>query len=244
MEAMVSEPGETAVRRLIKSQVEDQKLLAERWAQITDAALDCFERQGFHATTIKDIAKRAGFSNGLIYHYVENKQDVLVLVILEVFRSYRREIPRALTGIADPLERLRVGAVAYCNVVASRVEASLLAYQETKALDEERQRLIKNLELETNELIAECVRACAEAGYLELGGDAGEIELATYRIVMMAHSWALKGWRFKDVVSVERYVADSLAFVMRGLLSAKGRRHYEGALGHSLSAAASGSAST
>lgn len=238
MEAVALDDGGAAVRRLIKSQVGDQKLLAERWAQITDAALACFEKQGFHATTIKDIAKRAGFSNGLIYHYVENKQDVLVLVILEVFRSYRREIPRALIGITDPLARLRAAAIAYCKVVASRVEASLLAYQETKALDAKRQRLIKDMELETNELIAECVRACAEAGYLESGLDAGEIELATYRIVMMAHSWALKGWRFKEVVSFERYVADSLAFVMRGLLSASGRRHYEGTLGHSLAAGA------
>jgi AcrR family transcriptional regulator len=233
---MVLDQGGAAVRRLIKSQVGDRKLLAERWAQIADAALACFERQGFHATTIKDIAGRAGFSNGLIYHYVANKQDVLVLVILEVFRSYRREIPRALIGITDPLERLRAAAVAYCKVVASRVEASLLAYQETKALDDKRQRLIKNMELETNELIADCVRACAEAGYLEAGLKAGEIELATYRIVMMAHSWALKGWRFKEVVSFDRYVDDSLAFVMRGLLSASGRGHYEGKLGHSLAA--------
>ncbi len=234
MVALALDIGEKAARRLIKSQVGNKKLLAERWAQIANAALACFEKQGFHATTIKDIAKRAGFSNGLIYHYVENKQDVLVLVILEVFRSYRREIPRALIGIDDPLARLRASAVAYCNVVASRVEASLLAYQETKALDAKRQRLIKNMELETNGLIAECVRACAEAGYLESGNDAGEIELATYRIVMMAHSWALKGWRFKEVVSFEYYVADSLAFVMRGLLSARGRAHYEDTLGHSL----------
>jgi AcrR family transcriptional regulator len=234
MDAMPNESGRATAKSQIKSQVEDQRLLAERWAQIAEAARDCFEAQGFHATTIKDIAKRAGISSGLIYHYVENKQDVLVLVILEVFRSYQREIPAALIGLQDPLERVRAAAIAYCRVVAARIDAALLAYQETKALDAERQGLIKNMELETNELIAECVRDCLEAGYFEPCED----ELATYRIVMMAHSWALKGWRLKEVASFEEYVDDSLAFLMRGLLNAKGRHHYTTKLGFALEAGA------
>ena len=51
------------------------------------------------------MAKKAGVSAGLIYQYVSDKEDVLLLVLLSVLDSYKQEIPAALEGLTDPLER-------------------------------------------------------------------------------------------------------------------------------------------
>ncbi len=53
-----------------------------RRQQILDAALHVFADRGFTRATNRDIARAAGIkSPGLIYHYFENKEDVLKAVL-------------------------------------------------------------------------------------------------------------------------------------------------------------------
>jgi AcrR family transcriptional regulator len=51
--------------------------LEARRGEILDAAVACFARQGFHETTMADIAREAGVSPGLIYRYFPSKEDVI-----------------------------------------------------------------------------------------------------------------------------------------------------------------------
>jgi AcrR family transcriptional regulator len=55
-------------------------------AQILDAALDLFSHQGFRATSIRDIAAKAGVSTGSVYHHFEDKEQVFE-TLLKQFRS-------------------------------------------------------------------------------------------------------------------------------------------------------------
>lgn len=45
--------------------------------QILDAALRCFKKQGFHKTTLRDIAQEFGMSAGHIYNYFSNKEAAI-----------------------------------------------------------------------------------------------------------------------------------------------------------------------
>jgi len=51
--------------------------LEVRREEILDAAIACFARNGFHQTTMVDIAREAGISPGLIYRYFASKEDVI-----------------------------------------------------------------------------------------------------------------------------------------------------------------------
>lgn len=51
---------------------EDEKL--HRRETILEAAKEVFSEKGFHATTIADVAKRAGMSYGSIYWYFDSKE--------------------------------------------------------------------------------------------------------------------------------------------------------------------------
>jgi TetR/AcrR family transcriptional repressor of mexJK operon len=56
----------------------------QRRQQIIDGALSAFAEKGFERATNKDIAESAGIgSAGLIYHYFQDKLDLLYQVILE-----------------------------------------------------------------------------------------------------------------------------------------------------------------
>lgn len=49
----------------------------QRQADLFDAALELFLQQGIEATTIAQIARRAGMASGTVYLYVENKEALI-----------------------------------------------------------------------------------------------------------------------------------------------------------------------
>jgi AcrR family transcriptional regulator len=207
----------------VQSLVTDAELVKKRRSQIIAAAVDLFAHQGYYKTTIQDVAKKAGVSAGLIYQYVRDKEDVLLLSVLDVLDSYKQEIPAAIEGLSDPLERFRAAIYAYCRVVDQRREATVLAYRSTKSLNAERRQLVMASEIETNALIALCLRECISAGLFR----AIDADLVTYHFVSLAHSWALKHWRIKQIAGFERYVDEGFDFLIHALLTEKGWKHYK-----------------
>lgn len=207
---------------IVKSKVEVPELIEKRRGQIIKAAIELFGKHGYHVTTIRDIAKRANVSIGLIYQYVSDKEDVLFLAIVEVLDSYARSIPEAIDGIEDPLERFCTAVRAYCVVNGERVDATILTYRETKSLRKNRRNLIKQKEIETNRLIAACIEDCIKAGLFE----PVDVELFTYQIVMFSHAWALKAWRFRSLMSLDDYVKRGLDLMLNPVLTAQGKRAF------------------
>jgi AcrR family transcriptional regulator len=52
---------------------------------IKEVGLELFSKEGFHSTSIRMIAKKAGISKGLIYNYYESKDDLLLEIINDGF---------------------------------------------------------------------------------------------------------------------------------------------------------------
>lgn len=207
---------------LIKHKVDDLALVEQRRAQLSAAAITCFSQRGYHATTIKDVADRAGVSVGLIYQYIEDKEDLLFLALMEVLDSYKRQIPLATKGLTDPLECFCATVRGYCRVNGSSVDATVLAYRETKSLRRSRRNIIKQKELETNETIRQSIRDCVDAGLFAPLDE----ELFTYQIVMFCHAWALKAWRFASQMTVDEYVDRGLRLIVGSVLTPQGARKF------------------
>jgi TetR/AcrR family fatty acid metabolism transcriptional regulator len=80
-----------------------------KYHQILEAAVKVFARQGFHQSTVAQIAKEAGVADGTIYLYFKNKDDILVQFFSfrakQVFESFREEVDRAQNSL-DKLRNL------------------------------------------------------------------------------------------------------------------------------------------
>jgi len=80
-----------------------------KYHQILEAAVKVFARQGFHQSTVAQIAREAGVADGTIYLYFKNKDDILVQFFSfrtkQVFESFREEVDRAETS-SDKLRNL------------------------------------------------------------------------------------------------------------------------------------------
>jgi len=82
----------------------------DRREQIADAALRCFSRNGFAATTMADIITESGLSAGSIYSHFEGKVELVRLVSATLLRTGMHELTGGLaaaTGILTPGVLLR-----------------------------------------------------------------------------------------------------------------------------------------
>ncbi len=74
---------------------------------ILQAAAAVLRRNGYDATTMKDIAAQVNLTAASLYHHFENK-DVLLLAVLELGLQYvSREIETVLASDAPNAEKLR-----------------------------------------------------------------------------------------------------------------------------------------
>ena len=83
-----------------------------RRAEIVAAARRCFSREGFHQTSMPDIAVEAGVSAGAPYRYFSGKEEIILEIAGDAFRT-----------IFDPVERLADsgGPVSVADLVAASV---------------------------------------------------------------------------------------------------------------------------
>jgi TetR/AcrR family fatty acid metabolism transcriptional regulator len=74
--------------------------------KILSAAVDIFREKG-KKTTIAEIGKRAGVTDSIIYHYFENKEDLLYYSAGEQVKALTEILKSHLEGRPDPLERFK-----------------------------------------------------------------------------------------------------------------------------------------
>jgi len=86
-------------------------LINLRRAQLTRAAYKVVGEKGYSDFTIKDIAREAGLSTGLVHYYFKNKEDLLFKLLKGMNDNLKYDLNRALTVLDDPQEKLLV----FCN---------------------------------------------------------------------------------------------------------------------------------
>jgi len=89
--------------------IETKGKTPEKYLRILEAAVKVFAKQGFHQSTVSQIAKEAGVADGTIYLYFKNKDDILVQFFSykakQVFTRFREDVDRADNSI-DKLRNL------------------------------------------------------------------------------------------------------------------------------------------
>jgi AcrR family transcriptional regulator len=73
---------------------------------IIEAATRLFGDRGFAATGIRDIAKSAGITTATLYHYMQNKDDLLFTLMMDCHEKLCAPVADIADEVADPVERL------------------------------------------------------------------------------------------------------------------------------------------
>src|SRR5437773_1276863 len=87
----------------------------ERRAQLVRLGIDLFAARTYDEVSIDELARSAGISKGLLYHYFPTKRDFYVATVRE---GSKQLLDRTVTpDDMPPLERLRFGLDAYLDYV-------------------------------------------------------------------------------------------------------------------------------
>ncbi len=88
---------------------------------VRDIAAELFAEKGFHETTMRDIAGRAGMLPGSIYYHFPSKEDLLVGVYEEGVTRLLARIDAADPGTqAEPWTRLEAVMTAHVEAILDR----------------------------------------------------------------------------------------------------------------------------
>lgn len=74
--------------------------------KILDAAMKLFSTKGYVSVSVKDIAKAAGISQGLMYNYFESKEKLLSFIVSQMIA----DMGKLMTGVATaeaPVDQLK-----------------------------------------------------------------------------------------------------------------------------------------
>src|SRR5690606_1495405 len=74
----------------------------DRREQILKAAAHLFARQGYHVTTVSDIAKEAQVAQGTVYLYFESKNAVFEALVDETLDLFKSVLSWGSAHIAAP----------------------------------------------------------------------------------------------------------------------------------------------
>lgn len=81
-----------------------QEVIEEKKVVIEDAAKELFIKQGFHATSMRDIAKSAGTSLGNLYNYYQTKEAILESIIGKYQKTIDQKLQDVFAQSDEPLE--------------------------------------------------------------------------------------------------------------------------------------------
>jgi AcrR family transcriptional regulator len=85
----------------------NQRIRAERRAQILDAAAQLFAHKGLAGTRTADIAAACKMSEGLLFHYFASKEDSFAAVVEAALEASGDPAEAVLQQPGSPLEKLR-----------------------------------------------------------------------------------------------------------------------------------------
>jgi len=98
----------------------------KRRTHIIESAALCFIEQGFHQTSVRDIAKRAKISLGNLYNHFENK-TALIAEIAALEADELKGVTKTLTSNAPPERQMQRFIKAYFKMASGKENAVLTA---------------------------------------------------------------------------------------------------------------------
>jgi len=89
---------------------------------IFDAALKVIKKKGYHKARVSDIAREAGISYGLVYHYFGNKEDLLEAILHRWWDGLFQLMAEVKGAKPDVPEKLRHIIFYFLDTYQSRPE--------------------------------------------------------------------------------------------------------------------------
>jgi AcrR family transcriptional regulator len=118
----------------------------ERRKQLFAVALGLFAERGYGATTMDEIAERAGVTKPLVYQHFSSKRSLYLELVDSVAEDLLSSIGAATANAAGPRAQVEDGFAAYFRMVVTHETAFRLLYGRNGSADEELDFALRRVE--------------------------------------------------------------------------------------------------
>ena len=136
--------------------------------RLVEAATAAFAERGYHATTTRDIAARAGMSPAAVYVHHSSKEELLFLISRRGHDAALEAIRNASTAGADPVRRLHDTVREFTRWHAEHSTAARVVQYELRALSPEHRREIAECRRAIDRHMREVLTAGVEQGVFDV----------------------------------------------------------------------------
>jgi AcrR family transcriptional regulator len=200
-----------------------QTLSETRRALVLDAARAVFEEHGIEGASIREIAKRAGYTPGAIYSYFENKEAIYGALLGESLDRLNGAVQAAVPVDGSPAAYLNAKAQGWFAFYAANPRELDLGFYLVHGLAP--RGLTSQLNQRLNARLSQALAPCQQA-LLRLGLD--EDAAARENTALFAHGVGLLLLQHTGRIRMFRQDASALfhhyldALLLRAPLTAKG----------------------
>jgi AcrR family transcriptional regulator len=138
---------------------------AERRDQLLAVALEVFASQGFHATSMNDIAAAAGVTKPVLYQHFSSKRGLYLELLGDVGDRLMAAIGKATAEAGTPHKQVERGFQAYFRFVSEERDAFVLLFGSGARRDEEFSAAVRSVERTIAEAIAVLIDADIDADH-------------------------------------------------------------------------------
>jgi TetR/AcrR family fatty acid metabolism transcriptional regulator len=132
--------------------------------KIIQAALKLFSRQGYHKTTVKEIAREAEVAKGTVYWYFESKKELFRGILLAGISKLNERIAGIAASDEEPKEKLDQMVEIFLDFFEDGEEIAKIYQENAIGIDPEFKQELVELRVETVEKMAEVITEGQERG--------------------------------------------------------------------------------
>jgi AcrR family transcriptional regulator len=148
------------------------------------AAVDSFWKNGFHASSTRDIAKRAKLSPAAVYVHFESKEELLFTIIVVVAERLHERLSATSQEAGDPTERLKRIVQDYVAFPLKMFKAASVANTEFDFLNPAQRKDIVKIRDALELIVADCLREGCATGEFRIK----DIDMMKTAIVALCRS--------------------------------------------------------
>ncbi len=185
---------------------------------VVQAAARAFNLNGFHNTSLDDIARTLGVTKPTIYYYVENKEQLLFECFLAGLEPIRQGITAVESSHAPGRERLNDVVRHYARAIASEFGWCMVRAEDQDLGPELRER-IQSLKAEIDRGMRRLLAAGIEDGSIE----PCDPKMTAFAMAG-ALNWIAHWYRENEPMSADELAEAFVEVFARGLLPRQIRR--------------------
>lgn len=189
-----------------------------KYRQIIEGAIEVIAENGFHASQVSKIAKKANVADGTIYLYFKNKEDILVSVFKDKMGYFEQETMKAIREHSSAKDKLATFIQMHYTLLSASPYLAIVTQLELRQSKPELRHKINDVLRDYLDIIDMIVKQGMENGEIREDIDPKLIRQMIFGTLdETVTTWVMKSQRYSLVDQVE----DVHQLLVHGLFTPK-----------------------